>query len=182
MSPFHDNQLTVAEHSAYDLRSVITHLDGLTIARTTKLTTGSKDHAEDELIEAPTNTPVAVETQFHGGENVDHVEPEDELIGAAEMSAPLFGALNVQQWTALLSRCIQLEGAQRPGRKSQEVKQMKAFDELFHTVLHSLPPNDDALLQEVQTSYSSFPTVLTTALDMHDGIMKRMKRIDWLFF
>jgi len=128
MSPFHDDQLTVAEHSAYHWQSVITHLDGLTIAHTTKLTTGSKDHAEDELIEAPTNTPFAVEIEFHGGENVDHVEPKDDLIGAAEMSAPLFGALNVQQWTALLSRRIELEAAQRPGRKSQEVKQMKAFD------------------------------------------------------
>ena len=47
MSPFHDDQLTVAKFSAYHLRSVITHLDRLTIARTTKLTTGSKDHAED---------------------------------------------------------------------------------------------------------------------------------------
>ena len=160
------------------MRSVITHLDGLTIARTTKLTTGSKDHAEDELIEAPTNTPFAVETEFHGGENVDHVEPEDKFIGAAEMSAPLFGALNVQQWTALLSRRIELEAAQRPGRKSQEVKQMKAFDELVHTVLRSLSPNNDAKLQEVQRSYGSSPTVLTAALDMQDAIMKRMKRIE----
>ena len=45
---FHDDQLTVAEFSAYHLRSVITHLDGLTIARTTKPTNSSKDNVQDE--------------------------------------------------------------------------------------------------------------------------------------
>ena len=55
---------------------------------------------------------------------------------------------------------------------------MKAFDELVHTVLRSLSPNNDAKLQEVQRSYGSFPTVLIAALDMQDAIMKRMKRIE----
>ena len=55
---------------------------------------------------------------------------------------------------------------------------MKVFDELFHSVLHSLSPNNDAKLQEVQRSYGSSPTVLTAALDMQDAIMKRMKRIE----
>ena len=53
MSLHNEHQLTVAEFSAYHLRSVIQHLDGLAIARTTKLTTGCKEHAEDELLEAP---------------------------------------------------------------------------------------------------------------------------------
>ena len=110
-SPFHDDQLTVAEYSAYHLRNVIQHLDGLTIARTTKLTTGSKDHAEDEQMEAPSSTPHAVETEFHGGEGVDPAQPEDELPDAAELSAPLFGSLSVHQWTTLLSRRIELEAA-----------------------------------------------------------------------
>ena len=55
---------------------------------------------------------------------------------------------------------------------------MKVLDELFHTVLHSLSPNNDAKLQEVQRSYGSSPTVLTAALDMQDAIMKHMKRIE----
>ena len=59
---FHNEQLTIAEYSAYHLQSVIQHLDGLTLARTTKLTTASKDHTEDELIEAASGTPRAVET------------------------------------------------------------------------------------------------------------------------
>ena len=177
LSPFHDDQLTVAEYSAYHLRNVIQHLDGLTIARTTKLTTGSKDHAEDEQMEAPSSTPHAVETEFHGGEGVDPAQPEDELLDAAELSAPLFGSLSVHQWTTLLSRRIELEAAQRPGRKSQEVKQMKAIDDLFHTALHSLSLSNDVNLEEAQRSYSSSVANLSNALDMQDAIMKHMKRI-----
>ncbi len=77
----------MAEFSAYHLWSVIQHLDGLAIARTTKLTTGCKEHAEDELLEAlPTDTPHAVETEFHGGEGVEPDEPEDEAVATAERS------------------------------------------------------------------------------------------------
>jgi len=100
-SLYHEDQLTVAEYSAYHLRSVIQHLDGLTIARTTKLTTGCKEHAEDELVEAPSDTPQAVETEFHGGEGIDPAEPEDEVVDNAERSSPLFGALGVKQLTGI---------------------------------------------------------------------------------
>ena len=91
----------MAEYSAYHLRSVIQNLDGLTIARTTKLTTGCKEHAEDELVEAPSVTPQAVETEFHGGEGIDPDEPEDELVDNAERSSQLFGALGVKQLTGI---------------------------------------------------------------------------------
>ena len=156
MSLYHEHQLTVAEFSAYHLRSVIQHLDGLTIARTTKLTTGCKEHVEDELLEAPpTDTPHAVETEFHGGQGVDPDEPENEAVDTAERSSPLFGALNVKQLTGILSRAKELEAANRPGRKSQELKQMKTFDDLFHTVLHSLSPVNDVELAQVQRSYGS---------------------------
>lgn len=148
--------------------------DGLTIARTTKLTTDARVHAEDEPIAAPTDTPHAVETEFHGGEGVDPADAVDELIDAAELSSPLFGALSVQQWTDLLSRRAELQAAQRPGRKSQEVKQMKAFDDVFHAELHSLSPSNDAKLQEVQRSYG---TGHEAALDMQNAIMKQMKRV-----
>ena len=126
------------------MRSVVTHLDGLTIARTTKLTIGAKAYAEDELIEALPETSHAVETELHGGEGVDPEGAEDELIDVAELSSPLFGALSVQHWSSLLSRHAELEAAQRPGPKRQEVKQMKAFDALFHSELHSLSPRRSA--------------------------------------
>jgi hypothetical protein len=173
----HEHQLTVAEFSAYHLRSVIQHLDGLTIARAAKLTTGYKEHAEDELLEAPpTDTPHAAETEFHGGEGIDPDEPEDEAVDAAERSSPLFGALNVQQLTGILTRAKELETAKRPGRKSQELKQMKIFDDLFHTVLHSLSPDNDVELLKVQRSYGSSLAGLSAALDMQDAIMKHLKR------
>ena len=173
----HEHQLTVAEFSAYHLRSVIQHLDGLTIARTTKLTTGCRGHAEDELLEAPpTDTPHAVETEFHGGEGVDPDEPENEAVDPAERSSPLFGALNVKQLTGILTRAKELEAAKRPGRKSQELKQMKTFDDLFHTVLHSPSPENDVALAQVQRSYGSSLAGLTAALDMQDAIMKHLKR------
>ena len=79
-------------------------------------TTGCKEHAEDELLEAPTDTPNAVQTEFHGGEGVDPDEPEDELVDAAERSSPLFGALNVKQLTNILTRVRELEAVNRPGR------------------------------------------------------------------
>ena len=49
----HQHQLTVAEFLVYILRRVIQQHDGVTIARTMKLTTSCKEHAEDELLEAP---------------------------------------------------------------------------------------------------------------------------------
>ena len=45
-------------------------------------------------------------------------------------------------------------------------------------MLHSLSPNNDAKLQEVQKSYGSSPTVPTAAIDMQDEVMKHMKRIE----
>ena len=173
---YHEHQLTVAEYSAYQLRSVILNLDGLTIARTTKLTTGSKEHAEDEIFEAPTDAANGIQTEFHGGEGVDPGEPEDEVVDAAERSSQLFGALDVKQLNAILGRHRELEAANRPGRKSHEQKQMKAFDELFHTVLHNSSPKNDVKLAEVQRSYGSSSAVLAAALDMQAAIMKHMKR------
>ncbi|CAK0810016.1 unnamed protein product, partial [Prorocentrum cordatum] len=171
------HQFTVAEFSAYHLRSVIQHLDGLTIARTAKLTTGCRGHAEDELVEAPpTDTPHGVETEFHGGEGVDPDEPENEAVDLAERSPPLFGALNVKQLTGILTRAKEFEAAKRPGRKSQELKQMNTFDDLCHAVLRSPSPENDVAFAQVQRSYGSPLAGLTAALDMQDAIMKHLKR------
>ena len=53
---------------------------------------------------------------------------------------------------------------------------MKTFDDLFHTVLHSLSPENDVVLAQVQRSYGSSLAGLTAALDMQDAIMKHLKR------
>ena len=53
---------------------------------------------------------------------------------------------------------------------------MKAFDDLFHSELHSQSSSNDANLQVLQRSYSSSLSMLSAALDMQDAIMKHMKR------
>ena len=82
----------------------------------------------------------------------------------------------MKQLTGILTRTKELEAANRPGRKAQELKQMKTFDDLFHTVLHSLSPENDVELAKVQRSYGSSLAGLTDALDMQDAIMKHLKR------
>ena len=173
-SMYHEHQLTVAEYSGYHLRSVIQQLDGLTIARTTKLTTGTKEHAEDEVLEAPTEAPNTVATEFHGGEGVDPDEPEDELVDAAERSSPLFGAMSVEKLSGILARHKEVEATTQSGRKSQEHKQMKAFDDHFRAVLRRPAPSNDVKLADEQRSYGSWPSV-AAALDHQDAIMKHMK-------
>ena len=117
MPLFHEDQLTGAEHSAYHLRNVVTHLDGHTIARTTKLTGDDTAHAENGELEALPEASRAMETEFHGGECDDPEEAEDDVVVVEERAAPMFGALSVQHWSTLLSRQSELEAAQRPGRK-----------------------------------------------------------------
>ena len=68
-----------------------------------------------------------------------------------------------------------MEAANRPGRKSQELKQMKPFEDLFHTVLHSQSPTNDVKLAMVQRSYGLSVAGLTAALDTQNAIVKRMK-------
>ena len=53
---------------------------------------------------------------------------------------------------------------------------MKAIHHLFHTMLHSLSPNNDVNLSEEQRSYHSSSTPLVDALNMQEAIMKHMKR------
>ena len=80
----------MAEHSAYQSRSVVTHLDGLTTARTTKLTIGAKPYAEGELLEVVPQTSHAMEAEFHGGVGVDVEGAEDELF---ESTVPADGVV-----------------------------------------------------------------------------------------
>ena len=66
----HDHQMSLAQFAAQHLREAILNLDMLSIARTTKLTTGEqkKDKVEDEDVEAPREAPRNMETEFFGGE------------------------------------------------------------------------------------------------------------------
>ena len=76
----------------------------------------------------------------------------------------------------ILARGKELEAALRPGRKSQELKQMKIFDELFHAVLHKPAPDNDVKLGEIQRNYGSSSALLAAALGMQEAIMKHMRR------
>ncbi len=92
----------------------------------------------------PREGPNTVATEFHGGEGVDPDEPEDELADAAERSSPLVGAMSIEKQSGVLARLREVEAATRPGRKSQEHKQMKAFDH-FHAVLRRPAPSNDVV-------------------------------------
>ena len=118
-----------------------------------------------------------METEFHGGEGVDPDGAEDELFDAVELSSPLFVALAVQHWSRLLSRDAELEAVPRPGPKREEVKQMKAFEELFHSELRSLLPSNDEALQQLQCNHSSSSPTLSAAPGIQDAIMKHLKRM-----
>ena len=58
-----------------------------------------------------------------------------------------------------------------------EIKQMKAFHDLFHSELHSLSPKNGANLQKLQRYYSSSPIELCAALDMQSVLIRHMKRM-----
>ena len=72
----HAHQMTLAQFSAYHLRDIIYNLDMLAIARSTKLTTTSKENVEDETIDSVEKPGSLVETEFHGGEQTE--EPEND--------------------------------------------------------------------------------------------------------
>ena len=133
----HPHQMSLAQFSAYHLRQVIYNLDMLTIARTTKLTATSKEKVEDETTEEVNTKNNAVETEFHGGEQID--EPEDEDV-CAEAWRPMFN-LPHDRLTAILARHSEVAAASKKGKKSAAVKQMKIFDDCFHTCLLYTSPS-----------------------------------------
>ena len=69
----------------------------------------ASEHAEDELLEEP---------PADTSQAVDPEEPENEAFDTAELSLPLFGALNVTQLTGILTLAKEVETANRPGRKT----------------------------------------------------------------
>ena len=111
----HPHQMSLAQFSAYHLRDIIFHLDMLSIARTTKLTTTSKEQVEDETIE-PVNAPGPLgETEFYGGEQAD--EPENDDF-AAETWRPMF-SLSHDRLTTILSRHAEVAAASKKAEGAQ---------------------------------------------------------------
>ena len=93
--------------SENQLREINYNLDMLGLARTTKLTTTSKEKLEDETVE-PVNTPgPLVETDFYGGEQAD--EPENDDL-AAEMWCPMF-SFSHARLTDILARHSEVSAA-----------------------------------------------------------------------
>jgi hypothetical protein len=96
----HPHQMSLAQFSAHHLREIIYNLDMLAIARSTKLTTTSKEKVEDETLEHVHSSGIGVETEFYGGENRD--EPEDDDAGANSWR-PWFEP-SLDRLTAILAR------------------------------------------------------------------------------
>lgn len=168
----HPHQISLAEFSAYHLGQIIYHLDMLAIARTTKLTATSKEKVEDETTEEAKTAAPLVETEFHGGEQGD--EPADEdVVGGSWRPISLFSH---DKLTAILSRESEVAAARKKGRKSMAVIQMKAFDDIFHTVLNTPVPASTAKPQKAQLSYS-MPQLSDAALLYQDAIVKEMRLV-----
>ena len=105
----HPHQMSLAQFSAYHLRDIIYNLDMLAIARTTKLTTTSKEKLEDETVELVNTPRPQVETEFYGGEQVE--EPENDDI-AGETWCPMY-TLSHAGLTAILPRQSEVWAAEK---------------------------------------------------------------------
>ena len=132
------------------------------------------------MLEFLPEPPNGMETVFHDGEGVGAAYSENEIHDATERTFPLFGAWSAGHRATLLTRHEELELRRRPGRNSQDIMHMNAFDELFHAELHSTLPTNTAHLQQLQRNYRSSSTTVSAALDMQDAIMKLLKRMSIL--
>ena len=165
----HPHQISLAQFSAYHLREIIYNLDMLAIARSTKLTTTSKEKVEDETCDSVEKPGTLIETEFYGGEQTD--EPENDDIGA-ESWRPAKDLSH--KLTAILSRQSEIASASKKGRKSAAILQMKAFDDCFHTVLQTPVQASDAKPQKALLSYAQ-PHSINNALLHQDAILKEMR-------
>ena len=168
----HPHQMSLAQFSAYHLREIIYNLDMLAIARTTKLTTTSKENIEDETVESVNTPGPAVETEFYGGEQTD--EPENDDF-AAETWRPRFSLLH-ERLTAILSRHSEVSAASRKGCRTAAVMQMKSFDDCFHAVLNTPVRVSNVNLQKAQLSYAQ-PHSITGASLHQDAILQEMRTV-----
>ena len=142
----------------------------IAIARTTKLTATSKEKAEDETME-PVNVPGSlVEIEFHGGEQTD--EPENDDVGAGTWRPEV--SFSHDRLTAILCRHSEVASASKKGRKNAAVKQMKIFDDCFHTVLNTPVRASHAKPQKTQLSYAQSHSY---AFLHQDAILKEMRTV-----
>jgi hypothetical protein len=167
----HPHQISLAQFSAYHLREIIDNLDMIAIARTTKLTAGTKEKVEDEAVEETHVARSGIETEFYGGEQAEEAENED--IAASEAWRPRF-AFHHDKLTDILSRRTEVAAASRKGRRSAAVIQMKIFDDTFHTVLNTPTTTNNGILQNPQLSYAR-PHSINAALQHQDAILQAMR-------
>ena len=160
----HAHQMSLAQFSAYHLRDVIYNLDMLSIARTTKLSTESKDKAEDEDLGESRENVANVETEFYGGETNGGEELEDE--DPTDLGWTPRHRLQHDELVKILVRSAEVAAASRKGRKKASDLQMKSFDDHFHTVLNTPVPRNDARLGESMLWY--YERCSAFALDYQD--------------
>ena len=116
----HLTQPTLAEFSAYNLRDVIANLDGLTVARTTKLMPETeKIKAEDEAAseERMREAPAQMETEFFGGADADEILPEDDT--CVERTPPV-KIFDVGELASMLTRQNEVAAGKKKGRKKMQ--------------------------------------------------------------
>ena len=167
----HPHQMSLAQFCAYHLRDVIYNLDMITIARTTKLTEGNKEKAEDESIELSHEQTASMETEFHGGEQGQ--DPEDEDLEGSAAWRPRF-PLNRDALVEILSRRNEIAAASRKGRKNAALMQMKMFDDVFHEALNARVQPHEVKPADVQVSYANASSI-NLALQYQEAILKEMK-------
>jgi len=169
----HRHQMSLAQFSAYHLREIIYNLDMLAIARTTKLTTTTKEKIEDEATEPVNASGPPVETEFHGGEQID--EPEDEDLIGAETWRSMFG-LSLDRAKAVLRRETEVAAAAKKGPKSAVVVQMKQFHDRYHRLMNTPLPPLTVEIKQTQHLYAQ-PHLINGALLHQDAILKEMRTV-----
>ena len=108
-----------------------------------------------------------METEFHGGEGNELEEPEDEDTFALQ-NAPRH-AFSTDVLSQSLTRENEITAAAKKGRKKHADKQMKLFDDRFHTALHTPVRPNSVKLQDIQLAYTH-PQALSAALQVQDEI------------
>ena len=169
-SMHHPHQISLAQFCAHNLRQVLFNLDMLAIARTTKLTATCKEQVEEESTEEAKALAPAIETEFHGGEQVE--EPEDEDIATGSWRPEV--VFSHDQLTSILSRQSEVAAAKKKGRKSLSFVQMKVFDECFHSVLNKPVEASTAKPQQAQLTYAHRQS-FESAMLHQDAIVKEMR-------
>ena len=157
----HPHQLHLAEFCAWHLAQVVHNVDMLAIARTIQIMEKDGSCIEDE----PTDVERAskLSTEFYGGEgqDVDDAVMEEVPEGDAVRSEAW---LNLPELISILVREEEVAAAKRKGRQKSANKQMKLFDDAFHSALHSPVPSNDVVLSESQLGFSGAHPAQVTAL------------------